>query len=211
MAVRFTTFIAASALVLVAAAPVHADRTHLVDGHMTPLLGELLPHPLHLTGSCSGVAVTEWDVTVAGSQRTAKATKLLDKWCRRAVAEFPVFLGKRGLKAHPLPRLRWHLALLSDGHCYRCLNDRKWRFDGRYPLGDLWGYTNFREQYAYITNQVFLDGKPRAVWVQSVVHESWHECSYASGLWQTLGRDDWEREQQDEELAEKFTRYVLGR
>lgn len=211
MARTWFTPIIVALLLLIVPGPAHADSGQNIDGHMTPLRSELLRHPIHLTGACSGVAVREWDVTVAGSERTAQATKLLDRWCRRAVAEFPVFLSKRGLRAHAVPHLHWNLALLSDGHCYRCLNDRKWRFDGRFPLGDLWGYTNFRERYAYITNQVFVDGKPRPVWVRSVVHESWHECSYASGLWQTLGRDDWEREQQDEELAVAFTKYVLGR
>lgn len=186
---------------LVAPAPAQADEH--TTGPMTPLPSELLPQPIHLTGSCSGVVVREWH-----GDRSKKAIKLLDVVCRGAVAAFPGFAQEHGLEPDRVGRLTWSVALLPAGHCSRCMNDLEGRFTERAGMGDLVGYTARTDQYVFITSEIFDNkGKPKAIWVESWVHELWHALSQSSGVYyQQL----WGDEDIDEQLAQKFVRHMLG-
>lgn len=188
-------------LLLALTIPAHADEN--TTGPMTPLPAELLSKPIRLSGSCSGVVIREFH-----GDRSKKAIKLLDVLCRGAVAAFPGFAQEQNLKPNQVGRLRWDVAVLPDGHCYRCLNDREHRFAARSLLGDLWGYTLRTDRYVFITNEIFdTGGKPDPIWVESWVHELWHVISQSSGVfYQQL----WGDEESDEQYAQKFVRHVLG-
>lgn len=200
MAARVGVGVVAVGFLVGLAIPAHADERQ--TGPMTPLASELLAKPIRLTGSCSGVVIREWH-----GDRSKKAIKLLDILCRGAVAAFPGFLQEQGLKPVRPEKLSWNVALLPDGHCYRCLNDREHRFAARTLLGDLWGYTNRADQYVFLTNEIFdYSGTPKPIWVESVVHELWHAMSQSSGVYY----QNWGDEEIDEQYARKFVGYVLG-
>lgn len=194
---------AAIAFALCVTTPAQADED--TAGPMTPLPSELLAHPIRLTGSCSGVTITEWRGT-----QSKKAIKLMDVLCRGAIVAFPGFARDQGLKPDRVGRLSWNVALLPDGHCYRCLNDRKQRFAARSLLGDLWGYTNRDDRYIYITNEIFdADGRPNQIWVKSFVHELAHAMSMHLGIYERHSSTEWRRAE-IEKCATKFTAWVLG-
>lgn len=182
--------------------PVHADES--TTGPMTPLPSELLPKPIRLTGSCSGVVIREW----RHGEPSKKAIRLLDVLCRGAVAAFPGFAPEHGLEPDRVGSLDWNVALLADGHCNRCMNNLDGRFAERAGMGDLVGYTARSDHYVFLTNEIFdAEGKPKPIWVASVVHELWHALSQSSGVYyQQL----WGDEEIDEEYARKFVRHVLG-
>lgn len=185
------------------ALPVPAQADEHTTGPMTPLSSELLPKPIRLSGSCSRVVVREWH-----GDRSKKAIRLLDVLCRGAVAAFPGFAPEHGLEPDRVGSLDWNVALLADGHCSRCVNDLQGRFAERAGMGDLVGYTARTDHYVFITNEIFdTEGKPKAIWVESVVHELWHALSQSSGVYyQQL----WGDEEIDERLAQQFVGHVLG-
>lgn len=181
--------------------PVHADENP--TGPMTPLGSELLPKPIRLSGSCSGVVIREWH-----GDQSKKAIKLLDVLCRGAVAAFPRFVEEQNLKPVRAEKASWNVSLIPNGHCNRCMNDLEGRFAERAAMGDLVGYTDRTDHYVFITSEIFdADGKPKPIWVESWVHELWHALSQSSGVYyQQL----WGDEAIDEEYARKFVRHVLG-
>lgn len=187
---------------LLVALPVPA-RAEATTDPMKPLPSELLAPPIRLTGSCSGVGIREWH-----GDRSKEAIKLLDVLCRGAVAAFAGFAEEQNLKPDRVGRLEWNVALLPDGHCNRCMNDLDGRFAERAGMGDLVGYTARTDQYVFLTAEILdSDGKPKPLWVESWVHELWHALSQSSGVYyQQL----WGDEEIDEQLAQKFVRYVLG-
>lgn len=195
---------AALLLGLLVALPVPAHADEPTTGPMTPLPSELLPKPIRLTGGCSGVVIREW----RDGEPSKKAIRLLDVLCRGAVAAFAGFAEQQGWKPDRVGRLSWSVALLPNGHCHRCLNDLEGRFAERAGMGDLVGYTNRNDDYVFITSEILdTNGKPKAIWVESWVHELWHAMSQSSGVYyQHL----WADEDADEKLAQKFVRHVLG-
>lgn len=164
---------------------------------MKPFTNELLNKPISLP---CGVTIREWR---GQSKPSPEAIKMMDSLCTKALNNFKPFIESQGLRSPRSGSLSWNWSIVPDGHCYRCLNDTKFRFAERFVRDELWGYTGRDQRYTFTISTV-----KRPIFKKVFTHEMFHAMSMYYGLYDQHSQDDYVKTETDEQLAEKFVEYM---
>jgi len=172
--------------------PVSGDEK--VTGHMAPFIDERLSSSIEL--DC-GVSIVE------NKDKRKLPVNRINNWCMKAVSRFPDFLKAKQIKINTSKQFHWVLSFLPEDHCYRCLNDLRYRFSERQFQADVIGYTDKNLQYSFV-----FDIESDKEFKPTVIHELFHAQSMFYGLYDKHSRDDFEKAAKDEVLADEFTNWL---
>lgn len=179
------------ALVSVAGSALADER---VVGPMTPLPEELLLTPVVL--DC-GATIRE---VRGGSPDMARLNRL----CTHAFTNFFTFVrDMRHLEVIREDDFDWNVSFLPDASCFRCLNDERHRFRGRFVRGNLTGFTDRDLAYIFMIS----DPNDREFRV-TFVHELFHAMSMFYGIFDRHPGDWTEKAAADDRLAADFTDWL---
>jgi hypothetical protein len=171
-----------------------AEADTRIAGHMEPLDHELLSPEIRL--DC-GVVVRE-------RQGKPVSVEALNNMCTYALRNFPKFVEEKKLRTNRnTGAFSWSLSILPESHCYRCLNDVKYRFRYRMIKADVIGYTEKNARYSFILND-----ESDKVYNVTFVHEMFHAMSMFYGVYDNHPGNWGQKTERDERLAKEFTNWL---
>ena len=196
------------------ASNVSADNPY-TPGPMVPRAIERLSAPIKLNDLCAEITVVEWRPTPGlenSTSKSEKSIKILNQICNLSVRFFPQFINKYYDFSDRVENFSQSLCLMPAdvnqyGQDVRNLNDISYRFVNRTKAYDedgipypIWGYHQRSMSHIYIRNDV-----PNAEFKTVFAHELFHAMSYQYGIY---NQHEGDKDEADEKLARKFTRYL---